>query len=145
MPSYAPITSLSPTQVAQLHQLYQHEWWTQGRQLADVQTMVQHSDYVFGFCESASGQLVAFARVLSDRVYRAIVFDVIVAADHRQQGLGTRLLHQIIEHPELATMECILLFCLPEMMPFYEKIGFIPAKQLIMARASMPSLRLNAP
>jgi len=134
---YEPINTLSREQVKQLHQLYQHEWWTQGRTLADVQTMVEHSDYLFGLCERQSSQLVAFARVLSDRVYRAIIFDVIVAVDHRHQGLGTELIHQITTHPDLSQIECILLFCLPNMMPFYQKLGFSEAKQVILVHSQM--------
>jgi predicted GNAT family N-acyltransferase len=131
---YSNITTLTDTQVDQLHELYQHEWWSRDRQASDIQKMLHNSDYIFGICESSSQRLMAFARVLSDRVYRAIVFDVIVAVDCRGMGLGYSLLEQIVSHPELSQIECIHLFCLPEMIPFYEKFGFVQAEPSLLVR-----------
>lgn len=96
--------------------------------------MLLHSDYVFGFCEADSQRLVAFARVLSDRVYRAVVLDVIVADHHRGQGLGTLLMQQVLAHPDLKNIELIQLFCLPEMVPFYEKFGFVNSPLNLLTR-----------
>ncbi len=129
---FSNITALTNTQVIQLHELYQHEFWSKGRTLPDVQKVLLNSDYTFGICESDSQKLVAFARVLSDRTYRAIVFDVIVAADYRSQGLGSLLIEQIVSHPELSKVECIQLFCLPEMIPFYQKFGFVQTEQSLL-------------
>ena len=131
---YKNIATLTGTQVAQLHELYQHEWWSQGRTLSDVYKMLLNSDYIFGICESHSQKLVAFARALSDRMYRAIVFDVVVAADYRRKGLGSLLIEQIVTHPELSEVECIQLFCLLEMIPFYQKFGFVQAEQSLLVR-----------
>lgn len=133
---YKNITKLTNTQIEQLHALYQYEWWSKGRTLADVRDMLLNTDYLFGICEAASGRLVAFARVLSDRTYRALVFDVIVAADYRSQGLGTFLIEQIVTHPELSKIECIQLSCLPEMLPFYQRFGFVKAQQSLLVRSS---------
>lgn len=131
---YSNITTLNNTQIEQLHELYQYEWWTKGRILSDVHKLLLNSDFIFGICESQSQKLIAFSRVLSDRVFRAIVFDVIVAADYRSKGLGLLLIEQIVSHPELSKVECIQLFCLPEMIPFYQKFGFIQAEQSLLVR-----------
>lgn len=131
---YKNIATLTPIQTEQLYELYQHEWWSQGRTLSDVHRMLLNSDYIFGICEIHSQQLVAFSRVLSDRVYRTIVFDVIVAAEHRSKGLGLLLIEQIVLHPELSKVECIQLFCLPEITPFYQKFGFIQAETSLLVR-----------
>ncbi len=136
---YRNITILTDRQIEQLQELYQHEWWSQGRTLSDIHKTLLNSDYIFGICEDHSQQLVAFARVLSDRVYRAIVFDVIVAANYRSKGLGLSLIEQIVSHPELSKVECIQLCCLPEMMPFYQKFGFIQATQSLLVRQRVNS------
>jgi len=83
---------------------------------------------------SVDAALAAFARVLTDWVYRAIVFDVIVATDYRGRGLGATLVEHITTHPRLAQVECIQLFCTPDMQPFYQKYGFSQAEQLLMVR-----------
>lgn len=131
---YGNIATLTDAQISQLLELYQQEWWSKGRTLEDVRKLLCNSDYLFGICESRSEKLLAFARALSDCVYRAIVFDVIVAADYRRKGLGSLLIEQIVSHPELSKVECIQLFCLPEMIPFYEKFGFVQAEQSLLVR-----------
>ncbi|MGB3201980.1 MAG: GNAT family N-acetyltransferase [Nodosilinea sp.] len=128
------IHDLNPAQVEQLHQMYLQEWWSKDRALADVPILLHNSDLLFGLWDADSQRLAAFCRVLSDWIYRAIVFDVIVAADYRKQGLGAKLIEHVTTHPRLAQVECIQLFCTPEMQPFYEKYGFTQAEQLLMVR-----------
>ncbi len=108
----------------ELHALYQGEWWTRGRSLGDVRRVVQHSDLVIAICSEPEGRLVAFARVLTDRVFKAVIFDVIVAPERRKEGLGRRLMDSIVRHPELRQVRHVELYCLPEMVAFYEKWGF---------------------
>ncbi|MGL5080291.1 MAG: GNAT family N-acetyltransferase [Microcoleaceae cyanobacterium] len=104
---YKHLDTLTTVQVEVLHRLYQETWWSQGRTLADIHKMLSNSDYLFGICETRTQQLVAFARVLTDRVYRALIFDVIVAADYRHQGLGRSLIERIISHPDLSQVESL--------------------------------------
>jgi GNAT superfamily N-acetyltransferase len=118
------ISRLSDAQIEDLVRLYQEEWWTKGRTREDVRRMLAHTDFTVGLCESGSGRLTAFARVLTDRVYKALIFDVIVAPDHRSRDLGTKLMRAILEHPELCGVKHFELYCLPELVPFYEKLGF---------------------
>jgi GNAT superfamily N-acetyltransferase len=118
------IQRLERAHVAQLHELYQHEWWTQGRTREDVERMLDGTTYVFGFCTASDNRLVGFARVLTDGVFKGIIFDVIVASPYRRTGLGTRLMNAILEHPVLRTVRHLELYCLPGMVPFYEKWQF---------------------
>jgi predicted GNAT family N-acyltransferase len=131
---HVKIDNLTNEQAKQLYELYQHEWWTKGRTLDDVHKMLINSDYIFGICESHSQELMAFARVVSDRTYRAIIYDVSVAVDYRHQGLGSLLIEQIVSHPEISQLECIQLFCLPEMIPFYQKFGFTKPETSLLVR-----------
>ena len=131
---HVKIDNLTNEQAKQLYELYQHEWWTKGGTLDDVHKMLINSDYIFGICESHSQELMAFARVVSDRTYRAIIYDVIVAVDYRHQGLGSLLIEQIVSHPEISQLECIQLFCLPEMIPFYQKFGFTKPESSLLVR-----------
>ena len=119
-----PLNLLNDTQVRQLHQLYQNEWWTKGRTLDDVRRMLDHSDYVFGLCEPQTDELVAFARVLTDRIFKAFIFDVIVAPRYRGHRVGAAMMDRILAHPDLASVKHFELYCLPELVPFYEQWGF---------------------
>jgi predicted GNAT family N-acyltransferase len=118
------IDSLTPSQIRDLHALYQQEWWTQGRKLADVERMIERCEVMVGFAEDETGRLVAFARVITDYVYKALLLDVIVAQDYRGQHLGTRLMDAVLEHPALQSVRHIELYCLPELKTFYQQWGF---------------------
>jgi GNAT superfamily N-acetyltransferase len=107
--------------------LYSYGWWTQGRERRAVKRMLEGSDVIVGYCDPSSDRLVAFARVLTDFVYKALILDVIVAAAHRKSGLGRRLLDDLLEHPELREVLHFELYCLPNMLPFYERWGFSAA------------------
>lgn len=74
----------------ELHALYRNEWWTKNRQFDDVVRMLDHCDIVIGCC--AEGKLVGFARVLTDYVYKAMIFDVIVDEKFRGTGLGQKIM-----------------------------------------------------
>jgi GNAT superfamily N-acetyltransferase len=121
---HSVLQTLSEAQIGQLHALYQREWWTAGRSLADVRTMLQHSDFVFAIAAPDTQELWAFARVLTDRVYKALVLDVIVHPDHRSAGLGSFLMAHMMAHPVLSRVRHLELYCLRERAAFYERHGF---------------------
>src|ERR1700730_9366575 len=99
--NYRTVGILEEDHVRELHALYQGEWWTRGRSLDEVQEMIDGTDHVFALVTDPGGQLAAFARVLTDGVFKGLVFDVIVAPGFRDQGLGRRLMDCIISHPTL--------------------------------------------
>jgi GNAT superfamily N-acetyltransferase len=86
--------------------------------------MLEQTDIVVAFCERESCRLVAFARVLTDGVYKALILDVIVADSHRNHGLGRALMDALLEHTTLKTVRHLELYCLPELIPFYRRWGF---------------------
>jgi predicted GNAT family N-acyltransferase len=124
MPTYRVIDSLDDRRMAQLMELYREEWWTHERTTDQVRELLRWSDLVVGLCDERNDRLVAFARVLTDRVFRAFVFDVIVAKTHRGDGLGLRIMREVLDHPMLREVELIELYCRPELTAFYERLGF---------------------
>jgi ribosomal protein S18 acetylase RimI-like enzyme len=73
---------------------------------------------------SGTHSLIGFARVLTDFTFKALIFDVIVNPDYRGLGLGDRLVSLIVSHPRLKSVASFELYCLPELIPFYERHGF---------------------
>ncbi|ERT09970.1 acetyltransferase family protein [Lyngbya aestuarii BL J] len=118
------ISQLNQSQVQDLVRLYQSTWWGQGRTTEDVNKMLQHSDLIIGINHPDHQKLIGFARVLTDYVYRAVIWDVIVDSTYQKQGLGQTLIQSLLDHPQLQSIEAFLLVCLPETIPFYEKLGF---------------------
>ena len=79
-------------QMADLMALYRQTYWGKERSEEDVRKMLAHTDLVFALVDTDGGHLVGFARVLTDTVYKAFVFDVIVDEGRRGQGLVRRLM-----------------------------------------------------
>lgn len=123
MESYRVISELNEQQILELTDLYRNEFWSGKRTQPDVAKMLAASDIVIGLVDECD-RLVGFTRVLTDFVYRGVIFDVIVKPSHRERGLGKKLLDLVIDHPQLRSIEYLGLYCLPEMVPFYERWGF---------------------
>lgn len=124
MSDHTIIYELSDTHIDQLVELYSGEWWSVGRQRNDIVRMLAASSPVVGFTENSGEKLIAFTRVLSDFVYKALIFDVIVAPEQRGKGLGARLMEEVLSHPKLADVQHFELYCRPEMAAFYQRWGF---------------------
>lgn len=121
---YLSIEQLSDDQVETLQQLYAREWWSQGRSVEDIRRMLRQTDVMVGFVEKETFELIAFARVLTDYVYKALILDVIVAPAYRSNGLGRELMEAIFRHPMLQNVEHFELYCRPELISFYAEWGF---------------------
>ena len=137
------VNRLTGVQIEQLWRMYQGEWWSRGRNINDVRRAVEHSDLVFAYCVAETGRLAAFTRVLTDFVYKAVLFDVIVDRPYRDLGLGRTLLEAVTSHPALLFVEHIELYCRPELIPFYEQWGFTAhlGKLCFMRRTPEPLSR----
>ena len=118
------VHTLDESQLGDLHRLYQKQWWSPGRKLEDIRTMLAHSSKVFGLVQPETGQLVAFCRVMTDFVYRGLLNDVMVDDRYQGQGLGRRLMEAVAGDPDLSKVQSIGLWCKPDLVPLYEKFGF---------------------
>lgn len=116
--------SLDDPQVDQLVGLFQEEWWTKGRTKADVVKALPSGGPVFAFIDPDGDELVAFARAITDGVYKAMIFDIIVKSTWRNTGLGGLLMETVMNDPALVNIKHRELYCLAEMVPFYKKWGF---------------------
>jgi GNAT superfamily N-acetyltransferase len=108
--------------IAQLHSLYQGEWWSNARSLEDTRRCVRGSQVCVALV--AGDRLVAFARVLTDYIFKAMIFDVIVVRDQRGQSLGNAIIERVLKHERLRDVRHFELYCLPEMFAFYRRHGF---------------------
>lgn len=122
------VIDVPPDRADELVALYDTwEWWTD-RDVEAVTTAVENSTVVVGLertgGDTDGGTLVASARVVSDGVYYARLYDVVVHEAYRGQGLGERLVRETAEHPAIAGVEAVSLGCEPDLVEFYEDSGF---------------------
>ncbi|MEA5576119.1 GNAT family N-acetyltransferase [Anabaena sp. UHCC 0451] len=121
--NYQIANQLTEKQIYELVELYKNEFWSKDRTFERVVKMLKASDLIIALvCDDE--ELIGFCRVLTDFVYRGTLYDVIIKPDYRKMGFGAKLLDAVINHPQLKEVENIALYCLPEMIPFYERWGF---------------------
>ncbi len=121
--NYRMVETLTDSQVSDLMELYKNEFWCDKRTREDVVKMLATTDVIIGLVDEGD-RLIAFTRVITDFVYIGTVFDVIVHPTHRKMGLGVKLMDAVVNHPKLQAVERLGLYCLPKMIPFYERWGF---------------------
>jgi ribosomal protein S18 acetylase RimI-like enzyme len=125
---------------AQLVRLYAQASWAAGRTADDVRDMLAHSDLVLSAWDGS--KLVGLGRVLTDYVYRASIWDVIVDKDYQGQDIGTQIMQRILQHPDLKRVELFWL-CTRDKQAFYEKLGFSAKEQTGMVWARSKQARLE--
>ena len=111
--------------VTLVRELYQFAPWAKDRNLKEIKKALENSTLVFSVWDR--DLLVGFARVLSDKVFRATIWDVIVHPDYQKQGVGSMVLEKILSHPALKSVDR---FWLNTKHPsFYEKFGFTKSSE----------------
>ena len=127
---------LSPEQ---LLKLFHQAPWAKGRTLEEASEMLRHTE--IAVCAWDGDHLVGFGRVLTDFVYRAAIWDVIVDKGYQKQGIGTEIIQRILNHPRLKKVE---LFWLCTRRPgFYQKLGFSSKEQTGMVWSRSKNSRLE--
>jgi len=117
------LESFTEEQFVEIHRLMINEWWCHSRSLADVRAVIAGSDLSVAALDE-EGRVNAFARVLTDGIFKAVLFDVIVRPDSRDTGLGKRLVDHVLLHPAVAHVAAVELYCPDRISGFYTSMGF---------------------
>jgi GNAT superfamily N-acetyltransferase len=94
-------------------------YWAPDRPLELIEKTIENSICVGAF---ANGELIGFARVVTDKAVFAWIADVIVAEAHRGKGLGKEIVSFIQAHPDVP--EHSQLLRTRDAHGLYEKYGF---------------------
>ena len=89
-------TDLRPTRgLLKLQRLFRkHAFWAQNRNLRQLKRMLTGSTVVVSLWRGK--RLVGFGRATSDGVYRAVLWDVVVASDLQGRDQSRRLVEQLL-------------------------------------------------
>ena len=68
-----------------------------------------------------STRLIGASRALTDWEYHATIYDVVVHPDYQRCGIGTRMMHELIQRLKVWR---IMLVADDEVKSFYRRIGF---------------------
>jgi len=112
----------------------QQSYWGQGRARHRILESFKNSVCFGAFVES---QQVGFARVVTDHVYHAYIFDLFVVAEHRKQGIAYALMTAILEHKQLREVTGFMLST-RDAHGLYERFGFKtatdPSRYMVLTR-----------
>ena len=101
--------------------LSKHAFWANNRSYKQLRKMLRGSNVIVTIWRGK--RLVGFGRANSDGIYRAVLWDVVVAGDLRGEGLGRRVLKALIESKELRNVERVYLMT-TKSFGFYLQSGF---------------------
>jgi len=99
-------------------------WWPEEADLSLIDRMISGSHCFLTAMDDQ--RLVGMGRVLSDRASDAYLQDLTVHPDYRHQGIGTRLLEELLGRIETDGLPWIGLIAERNSFPFYAPFGFQP-------------------
>ena len=108
--------------IQQLIKLFdENTFWASNRKLINIKTMLKQSDIVVSLWKQK--KLIGFGRCLTDHIYRAVLWDVVISNNFKGRGYGRLLINKIIHSKELKSVEKIYLMTTNQ-KAFYVKNGF---------------------
>lgn len=111
-----------PINPEQLNNLFEQTGWANGRDLLEIQQMLDRSHFTLGVWDE--DHLIGFSRVITDDRYRALIDDVVVDSAYRGQGIGSEMLDKLLKR--MQHIEIVMLDCAPDLEGFYGRLGFKP-------------------
>ncbi|MEU8521004.1 GNAT family N-acetyltransferase [Streptomyces sp. NPDC048577] len=109
------------------HWLSTDSYWALGRS-RDTQDRAIDGSLNFGAYHRESGEMTAYARIVTDRATFAWLCDVYVDRSARGTGLGTALVAAVRAHLEPYGLRRVML-ATADAHGVYEKIGFQPLQE----------------
>lgn len=120
--------------------LDKHAFWAQGRSIRELRRLLAGSEAVVSLWRGK--RLVGFGRATSDRLCRAVLWDVVVAGDLQGRGFGRQVVQALLASPALRDVERVYLMT-TNSVGFYEQLGFHRATPqellVIQAPSKQPS------
>ena len=110
----------------ELEELCDRVGWAR-RPLRKVKKAIEHSFLVVSMwqVQGRKRRLIGFARATSDHAFNATIWDVVVDPKFQSQGLGKAMMKYAIAQLRSADISNITLFADPQVVKFYQRLGFI--------------------
>ncbi|MGD1922365.1 MAG: GNAT family N-acetyltransferase [Pleurocapsa sp.] len=110
----------------ELEELCDRVGWAR-RPLRKVKKAIAHSFLVVSMWEvkNKKRRLIGFARATSDHAFNATIWDVVVDPNFQGRGLGKAMMKYTITQLRSEDISNITLFADPQVVNFYQRLGFI--------------------
>ena len=118
---------LIPTNsLKKLQSLFDNEAsWARNRSMYNLKKMLANSNEVISVWKNF--KLIGFGRATSDKVYRAILWDIVVSKKYQRDGIGSLLVKTLLETKSVKNVEKIYLMS-TKGVEFYEQQSFEKVK-----------------
>ena len=101
--------------------LSQETFWARNRNYKCLKIMLANSTEVISIWRK--GEMIGFGRATSDKIYRAVLWDVVVAGKFQGYGIGRTIVKELLRQSSLKSVEKIYLMT-TNCLKFYENLNF---------------------
>ncbi len=116
-PNLIPLQGLN-----QLQKLFNaHAFWAKKRNFRNLKQLLAGSSAIVSLW--SGNRMIGFGRGTSDGIYRAVLWDVVVADDLQRQGLGKQVVNALLSMKPIRDVERIYLMT-TNSSEFYRQLGF---------------------
>ena len=116
-PSFKPMKGLEKL----LFLFNQNTLWAKNRNIRQIKKMLANSNVIITLWKK--NNLVGFGRATTDQVYRAVLWDIVVAKDLQRVGLGKIIVEELLKDEKIKSSEKIYLMT-TDSKDFYKQLGF---------------------
>lgn len=99
----------------------EHAFWARDRSYNQLKALLAGSTVVISLW--SDNRIIGFGRATSDGVFRAVLWDIVVADDLQGIGLGSQVLKALLSAKEINRVEKIYLMT-TKSSDFYLQLGF---------------------
>ncbi|MEB6549014.1 GNAT family N-acetyltransferase [Heyndrickxia sporothermodurans] len=127
-------SDFSKVNLEEMKEIYTSVGWTKHSE--EIIKQVFEASNVLAFV-TVNGRIVGFGRAMSDGVFNAAIYDVIVHPDFQKRGIAKQIMEYLLD--KLGDVSCVHLISTTGNEGFYKKLGLKKIKTG-MARYLNPNL-----
>ena len=121
--------------------LDEEAFWASGRDYKSLRKMLFNSTEIISIWEK--DYLIGFGRATSDKIFRAVLWDIVVKSEFKGVGIGKLIVENLINKKSIKNVEKIYLMTTTK-SSFYTKFGFKKEnKQKLMLLSKYKNISIN--
>jgi len=116
-PAFKPVQGLKKLEIL----FNQNTAWATGRSIEQIKQMLANSNVIITIWNN--NNLVGFGRATTDKVYRAVLWDIVVSKEVQRVGLGKIIVEELLKDKKINSVEKVYLMT-TNSKDFYKQLGF---------------------
>ena len=116
-PNLKPTNGLNKLRIL----LNKNAFWAKDRTINDLKKCLANSDVIVSLW--VDNEIVGFGRALTDGIYRAILWDIVIDQNHQGKGFGTLIVKNLLSSKKIKNTNKLYLMTTNKKL-FYSQFGF---------------------